>query len=211
MLWTAPVTALLTIPSAMALGINPSSHPEQVAFLSGMSLLGTWGTLATSKLLEGRTIGTGARRAIHLVIGLLLGLIGYGFTSAIEFGPVWGPNFLNGTQRVVETKIAELTGHAVPGALLVYAAYFGLLGLLASPTGMASRDRKRRFGIFPVLKAGALGGLLGFALPFPEPWGVAVAAMSAAAIQAVSPWSAPAAAYAKYTARLAKLDRKKVA
>jgi serine/threonine protein kinase len=211
MLWTAPVTALLTVPSAMALGINPSSHPEQIAFLSGMSLLGTWGTIALSKLFEGRTISAGSRRAIHLVMGLLLGLIGYGFTSAIDLGPLWSPNFLNGPDRVVETKIAELAGYGIPGALLVYAGYFGLLGLLASPTAMASRDRKRRFGIFPVLKAGALGGLLGFALPFPEPWGLAIAAMSAAAVQAVSPWSAPAAAYAKYTARLAKQSNRKVA
>ena len=73
---------------------------------------------------------------------------------------------------------------------------------------MAARDRKKRFRIFPIVKAGALGGLIGLALPFPEPWGMGIAALTAAVVQAVSPWSQPAAEYARYAARVSKLQRK---
>ena len=73
---------------------------------------------------------------------------------------------------------------------------------------MAARDRKKRFRIFPIVKAGALAGLIGLVLPFPQPLGVGIAALTAAVIQAVSPWSQPAAVYARYAARAAKLQRK---
>ena len=73
---------------------------------------------------------------------------------------------------------------------------------------MAVRDRRRKFGIFPVLKAGASAGVLGLALPFPQPWGLAIAALTAATVQVVSPWSKPAADYRRYAARAAKRSRK---
>jgi hypothetical protein len=211
MLWTAPVVGLLTIPAAIALGVDPASHPEQVAFLSGMGLLGTWGALAPSKLLEGRAIGTGTRRILHLVIGALVGLVGFGLASVTEIGKLPGPNVALDAQKLLDPKIADFIGSFGQPNPLVYAAFFSLLGLLTGSTAMAARDRRRRFGIWPVLKSGALGGLLGLALPFPEPWGIAVAALSAAAIQAVSPWSAPGAAYARYAARIAKKTGRKVA
>jgi len=73
---------------------------------------------------------------------------------------------------------------------------------------MATRDRKKRFRIFPVLKVTALSALIGLVLPFPQPWGVGIAALTAAVVQFASPWSQPAATYTRYAARLAKLQKK---
>ena len=85
--------------------------------------------------------------------------------------------------------------------LPAYGAYFGVLAFLAGWPGMAARDRKARFRVFPVVKGAAVAGVLGLALPFPQPWGLGVAVLTAVVTQAVSPWSEPAAAYARYAAR----------
>ena len=50
MLWAAPLLALLTIPAAALLGIDPSSNPQQLAYLYGMALLGTWTALVPNKV-----------------------------------------------------------------------------------------------------------------------------------------------------------------
>ena len=45
MLWAAPLLALLMVPAPSLLGIDPSSDPQQLAYLFGMALLGTWTAL----------------------------------------------------------------------------------------------------------------------------------------------------------------------
>ena len=76
MLWAAPLVALLTIPAAALLGIDPSSDPQQLAFLYGMALLGTWTTLVPNKLIETRKLDGTNRRLIALAAGLLVGGVG---------------------------------------------------------------------------------------------------------------------------------------
>ena len=55
MLWAAALVALLTLPAAVALGINLDGNPNQVAYLYGMGLIGTWATLVPNKLFESRS------------------------------------------------------------------------------------------------------------------------------------------------------------
>ena len=76
MLWAAPLVALLTIPAAALLGIDLSSDPQQLAFLYGMTLLGTWTTLVPNKLIEARKLDGTNRRLIALAAGLLVGGVG---------------------------------------------------------------------------------------------------------------------------------------
>ena len=70
MLWAAPLLALLTIPAAALLSIDLSSDPQQLAFLYGMALLGTWTTLVPNKLIESRKLDWVNRRLIALAAGL---------------------------------------------------------------------------------------------------------------------------------------------
>ena len=55
MLWAAPLLALLTIPAAAILSIDVTNDPQQLAFLYGVALLGTWATLVPNKLIEFRS------------------------------------------------------------------------------------------------------------------------------------------------------------
>ncbi len=76
MLWAAPLVALLTVPAAALLGIDLSSDPQQLAYLYGMALLGTWTTLIPNKAIETRKLDGTNRRLIALAAGLLLGGVG---------------------------------------------------------------------------------------------------------------------------------------
>ena len=73
MLWAAPLLALLTVPAAAILGIDVTSDPQQLAFLYGMALLGTWTTLVPNKLIEFRKLDWINRRLIALAAGLVVG------------------------------------------------------------------------------------------------------------------------------------------
>jgi eukaryotic-like serine/threonine-protein kinase len=200
MVKAAPAAALLAILPVVLLGVDVPAHPENYAFLFGMTLLGTWATLVPTMLFEGGKAYPTFRKALGLALGTGVGVAAMGLVSLLDMGP------MNSLWRTpAATFIADL-GMPVPGWNDV--AYFSLLGLIGGWPWMAARDRRRRFGIFPVLKAGAFGGVLGLALPFPQPWGLAIAALTAATVQVVSPWSKPAADYRRYAARAAKRARK---
>ena len=64
MLWAAPLLALLTVPAPPLLGIDPSSDPQQLAYLFGMALLGTWTALVPNKVIETRRFDRTTRRLI---------------------------------------------------------------------------------------------------------------------------------------------------
>src|SRR5262249_35139449 len=86
MLWAAPLVAILAAPATAILGIDLSTNPQQVAYLYGMSLLGTWTTLIPGKVLEGRKLDATMRRLIALGGGLALGAIGIVLAQCLRLG-----------------------------------------------------------------------------------------------------------------------------
>ena len=200
MLKASILTAVLVVPVALMLEVDPMRNPEQASFLFATSLLGTWGALAPAKLLEGRSSGKMARRGLALFSGAIVGLGGLAFANWVRLGslPGWdGPIF---ESTVPGTRMSMVS--------FTYPAFFGALSMLSGWPALAARDRTKRFRIFPVVKAGALGALLGLALPFPEPWGVAIGVVAATVTQWVSPWSKPAAEYARYLTKAAKASKR---
>ncbi len=71
MLWAAPVLALLAIPATAVLGIDPSRQPQELAFLYGTALLGTWTSLIYNKVFEARALPRAQRRVFGLGVGFL--------------------------------------------------------------------------------------------------------------------------------------------
>ena len=65
----------------------------------------------------------------------------------------------------------------------------------------AARDRKERFGLYPVIAAGACGGALVFLWPWaagsPVPGGIVPLVTAAVAVQFASPWQPPPPAPSK--------------
>ena len=190
MLWAAPVLALLAIPAVAALGIDPSRDPQQLAYLYGMALLGTWTALIPGKTVESRRLDRGGRRLIALAAGLAVGGAGLAM-SLLRLDS--GLTVQHGFYR-----------NPVPIAPL----YFGLL--YAIPAGWSSltaRDRKARFRIMPVLWTALLSAALMPLWPYVRQDGIAIAAMIAATVQVVSPWNAATSRYAEYV-RIAKKQKR---
>jgi hypothetical protein len=189
MLWAAPLLALLTIPAAAVLGIDPARHPQELAYLYGMALLGTWTTMIPTKALETRRLGLTSRRLIALGAGWLLGCAGMMLARSVRLeGSLQNEFFDN------------------PRALSP--VYFGLLyGITGGWASLTARDRKSRFRILPILGTGLLAAALFPFWPYERPDGIAIAALIATTVQIVSPWNKAASLYARYVRASGKQKR----
>jgi hypothetical protein len=197
MLWTAPVLALLAFPATAALGIDPSRQPQELAFLYGTALLGTWTTLIHSKVFETRPLPRANRWLLGLGVGFLTGAATVCMAMMLRLH-----GFEPHHMTVHTAALGRLDSANAVGFLWSYFAI--LYGILAGSSSLTVRDRPARFRIMPILWTGALAtALIGF-WPFDRPDGIAIAAMIAAAVQVVSPWNESASRYARYV----KVSRK---
>ena len=190
MLWAAPMVALLVLPAAAALGVDIERDPQQLAFLYGLGLIGTWAALIPNKLFETRSLDMSSRRLIALVGGLVVGGVGIVLAQVLQPGLTPQHEFFGNPQDLEPLYFGAM-----------YAASAGWYGL-------AARDRRKRFRLVPIAWTALLAGLLMPLWPYERPDGVALAALIAAAVQMVSPWSEPRARYADYVRSVAKRDRK---
>jgi hypothetical protein len=190
MLWAAPMVALLTFPAAAALGINMEGDPQQVAYVYGLALLGTWASLIPNKIFENRSFDMFTRRLIALVAGLVVGGIAIVLGKLLQVGLPLQHDFLSNPQDLEPLYFGAM-----------YAASAGWYGVSA-------RDRKKRFRLWPIGLTALLGAPLIFLWPYERQDGIAVAALIATTVQVVSPWSEQASRYARYVRTVKKADRK---
>jgi serine/threonine protein kinase len=177
MLWAAPLLVLLTAPGTAILGIDPSINPQHVAYLYGMSLLGTWITLIPNKVLETRALESGPRRLIALASGLLVGVISIAMARLLHLGFTESHEFFGAPLEIV---------------------YFGALYALTSGWwSVARRDRPARFRFWPIVGTTLFSALLVPLWPYRRADGIAIAVSIATAVQLVSPWSKSASVYAR--------------
>jgi hypothetical protein len=180
MVWSAPIVALLVLPTTAALGINMDSNPQQAAYLYGMSLIGTWAALIPNKLFENRSLDMSSRRLIALLAGLVVGAVGIVLGRALQLGLPLERHYFGNSQDLEPLYFGAL-----------YAASAGWYGL-------ASRNRAKRFRLVPIGLTAVLAGLLTPLWPYARPDCVALAALCACTVQIVSPWSEQGSRYAKY-------------
>ena len=189
MLWAAPLVGLLTIPAAALLSIDPSGQPQQFAYLYGMTLLGTWIALVPSKVIETHQFDATTRRLISLAAGLLLGIIGTVLAQNTRLG------------LSVQNAFFSEPRNLEP-------VYFGALyTLTAGWMSLATRDRRARFRVNPILWTGFLSIILLPFWPYDRPDGIAIAILIATVIQLVSPWSEAASLYARFVRASEKQKR----
>jgi hypothetical protein len=189
MLWAALLLALLTIPAAAALEIEPA-HPEQAAYLYIMALLGTWTALIPAKALEGRRIDVASRRLIAAAAGWATGFAGLHLARALRIDLALQNDYF-----------------ANPSGLLPY--YFAALyAIMAGWSTRTARDRPSRFRVRTVLWTGLLSAVLIPLWPYQRQDDIAIALMIATAAQVASPWDEAASAYARYVAATKKTKAK---
>jgi FtsH-binding integral membrane protein len=190
MLWAAPLVALLALPAAAALGVDIERDPQQLAFLYGLGLLGTWAALIPNKLFETRALDMSSRRLIALAGGLAVGGAGIVLGQVLQPGLTPQHEFFGNPKNLEPLYFGAM-----------YAASAGWFGL-------AARDRRKRFRLVPIAWTALLAAVLMPLWPYERPDGIALAALIATAVQVVSPWSEPRARYADYVRSVAKRDRK---
>jgi hypothetical protein len=190
MLWAAPLLALLTIPAAAVLGIDVTTDTQQLAFLYGMALLGTWTTLVKSKLIEFRELDWTNRGLIALAAGLLVGGAGLVLaqTLRLDLSP--------------QNAFFDHAGSLGP-------VYFGALyTIMGGWSSLAARNRQARFRILPLLTTALLSATLMPLWPYERQDGIAIAVLIASTVQLVSPWNEAAALYTRYVRATEKQRRK---
>ncbi len=189
MVWAAPILALLLLPLSVAMGISLDANPEQIAYLFGMGLVGTWCTLVPAKLFENRSLDWSSRRLIALVAGLAVGAVAIVLGRTLQVNWPLEPGYF-ANSRDLEPL------------------YFGALyTATAGWADLATRGRKKRFRLLPIGLAALLATVLTPLWPYKSPSGIAVAALIACTVQVVSPWSAQAATYARYVRYVRKQQR----
>ena len=190
MLWAAPLVALLTIPAAALLGTDLSSDPQQLAFLYGMTLLGTWTTFVPNKLIEARKLDGTNRRLIALAAGLLVGGVGLVLARTLKLDLSPQHEFFDDPRYLGPV-------------------YFGVLyAVMGGWSSLVARDRSARFRIMPVVATALLATALMPVWPYTRQDGIAIAVLIATTVQLVSPWNETASLYTRYVRAVEKQKRK---
>jgi serine/threonine protein kinase len=195
MLWAAPWAALGSLVAGAMMQVDLTRRPQDLGYLFVMTLAASWTVLIANKAVEAKQTDATARRVGQLVLGVLIGLVG---------------QFLAGWMMVEPTSPVDSTlnfvwfnqsypARALPG-VLGFAAYFGLVGLAVDWWTMTERDRKSRFRLVPILKAGLLALIPSvlFFQPDTHPFAIPAVLLTAVVVQLSSPWSEAAARYATY-------------
>jgi hypothetical protein len=190
MLWAAPILALLAVPAAALLGIDPAGQPQQLAYLYAMTLLGTWLTLIPNKVIETRQTDGTTRRLLALAAGLTLGGGSIVLARALRLGLDPQHDYFSRTQNL------EI-------------AYFGALyTVMGGWANLTRRERTSRFRLVPMLGTGLLGVCLIPLWPYVRQDGLAISVLIATAVQLVSPWDEAASLYTQYVRASDKQKRK---
>jgi hypothetical protein len=187
--------------------VDLTRRPQDLGYLFAMTLAGSWTVLIANKAVEGRQADATARRVGQFILGALIGLVGQFLAAWMMVDPA----------TPVDSAInlvffnQHYTPRVLPG-LLGYAAYFGLVGLAVDWWTMTERDRKSRFRVVPVLKAGLLALIPAvlFFQPDTHPFALPAVILTSVVVQLASPWSEAAARYATY-ARANKINKSRVA
>jgi hypothetical protein len=178
-------TASLAFAVVMVLLRGQAAQPEQFAWLTLTSTLGAWAVLIPSKLWEGTQGEQALRRFTLLVIGLGFGAAAFGLDNALlvnlpfEIQPQWK------NDHIPANFYSLLDGSPLLPAFLTY---FGFLFVLLRWWRQADPLRSVRLSLWTTVCTVFVAWVLNFFWPFPQPWGLMVAAIMSMSIQLASPW-----------------------
>ncbi|MEX2170258.1 MAG: serine/threonine-protein kinase [Pirellulales bacterium] len=169
-------------------------------WLATVSTVGCWTVLATNKVTEGRVEDQVPTRGLQLGSGALVGLIAWAVGSmlwiglpvsrdlAIQPGDSLAGEFLGWRDSYFASHYSS--GSVAP-PLAITVGYFALLFVALRWWRLAEYTRRVRVSIWSIAWMGFAAWLLQFGWWFPQPSGLAVAAIIAASTQLASPWMPP--------------------
>jgi hypothetical protein len=183
MLLSAAVTSAVVVIGLAVRGVEP--QPELVAWQFVVSTLGAWFVLIPSKLWEGTSGDAGLRRFTMVVMGLLLGVCGWGMDEWLWVNLSYGQPLVTGAILPIGSAAVEPDGQP---ALMAYLAYFGLLMLVPRWWKQADPLRPKRVSLWTTAVCVMYAVVLNKVCSFPQPWAMVAAASMSLAVQLSSPW-----------------------
>lgn len=189
--------AMVRAPLFAILGVVPYAVVTQssdVSRLGDLYLLTTalcWAMLAGAAATRYRSPDTWGRRLRLGGLGLLVGVLAFwldGWQLPKPASPMAGSGerYLFGLLQM-DPQTASAAWH--------YLLYFGGVMTAGRWWRLSAKDRKDRFGLFPLFAAAFWGGILIFLWPWttgsPVAGGIVPLVIAAAAVQLASPWSEP--------------------
>jgi hypothetical protein len=149
------------------------------AWLAVATTLGTWAVLAVGKFCEGVESDAIRRRVVMLGLGLALGAAAFGLEQAL---------LMNLSNSPASVEASPLLASEGTPRLPLFLVFFG--GLFVVPGWWKQTDplRKTRINIFKLGTCVVWGYLLSLLWPFPQPWGVMLAATISLTAQLAAPW-----------------------
>jgi hypothetical protein len=164
-------------------------EPNQYAWLAMSSIVGSWCVLIPAKVWEGSRGDPALRRFVMLAIGLGLGAIAFGLLNWLMIPMAeYSASPMGGPAREFSARFFDSSREPRPIAFL---AYFGFLFLIVRWWRLADPARSTRLSIWHTAVAVFCSLVLTIFWPFPQPWGVMVAATIAISVQLASPWLSP--------------------
>jgi hypothetical protein len=160
-----------------------------------MALVGTggaWGVLIPAKIWEGRTGEPILRRFTLFCMGLALGAGGFFLADTLAVtlphnAKHFGRPFLPFNWNDGEAALFDLTTYQPTWRL--YLAYFGCLFPIVRWWKLADPLRWTRFSLWSTGVCIFWAGILFYAWPFTQPWGILAAASVAISVQLAAPWT----------------------
>lgn len=166
---------------------------SRYAWLSVVSIVGTWGVMIPTKLWEGTQGESSLRRFWMMVIGLALGVFAF---ASQELLVVELPHMFEVRPFFVDSPAGDGDTHS----LLSYLTYFGFLMLVFRWWRLADPLRNARLSLWTTAVCVTFSMALYLLWPFQQdwyilaqPWGFMTAATIAIATQLASPWHDPKA------------------
>ncbi|WP_425396276.1 serine/threonine-protein kinase [Aeoliella sp.] len=186
-------------------GASTSERIPLHIWLTGVTTVGTWVVLMTSKFTEGRFEDQIPMRLWQLVGGAVVGLVAWGLASALlmgvpqvnDMGPGFHDSFLGEVLNLPESEYLKSHGGQAHGQRLVAPSallsvmYFSLTMVALRWWRLAEYARRTRLSLLGVGLAICGAWVAHLVCWYPQPTGMAVAGIIAVATQLVSPWLPP--------------------
>jgi len=150
------------------------------AWLAIASTFGAWAVLAVGKFCEGVESDAVRRRVVMLALGLAVGAAAFGLQQALLVD-------LQVARATIGSHTSLFSADGTP-KLPLFLVFFGALFLVPGWWKQTDPLRKSRINLMTLAGCVLLGGAISFFWPFPQPWGLMLAATISLAAQLSSPW-----------------------
>ena len=182
-------------------GMTGSDATPLILWFSIVTTLGSWAVLTTNKLTEGRVEDQIPMRGMLLVLGAFVGLVAgalnyEGIRVGLPNDRDYGPGLhSSGARELLDFPSSDGRVELIDGGVLtnipMSVAYFAFLFLVLRWWRQAEYTREKRLSLWTIVGCMFWAWILHLFWWYPQPSGIAIAAVIAAATQLASPWMPP--------------------